>query len=948
MVLELSKSLSLDIGDIYQRGLLIEEDQQESYLRLMVDVWTLVDTYHQTIIRNWLINTDPLLNDEGKLIWFSVPSKGQLYDLPFDIEFATELPRRLAYKIYEALKEEKQFLPLGVRNAFWKLTRCIQSNQDVQDFNIFEKIRDLSVNAQKSIETFRNFKGGPAELNAICSNLLLPASTQFQVLVMDRILAQPNHPRYEETLRLLQGSYFKGSVGAFHKGVDGLFYRINEITETLYHRAEQLGLSRSDLLQAQTITVKDEHLFGEENEREDFVTRYWSKLQRLPFAEVQRRWGSSSLYKKYERTRHMEAATQSGIEHLSLFFFQLVDTAKKFEDPNSLLYTTLRAERLFEIRTERGYQQTREWLRENFIHLLSLLGEVFDEFMRRKHAYPHFRLPEIFGKALQEQNRGPTNAYAALHVSLGAIEEIQVSLQKEDDEDGVPLIQSCFGQLDQIIALVHTHSLENLENFFEICLAFPNPKDRLQPFQTIRAFAEKSNRLRAELEERVYGAFNRLETYGELEPAELSRVLAIIRKHNFNALGILDFSPINTSGYEEKFEKACAAPTISEKLLSFECLYEELKSLPSLNVLNNILKSWSREIKTDYLEYRTFVQENHKHLSRFAKKLVEEVRALLQREPGKSKRLRWRAFSFWDRAGENMGKRLGEFETHFGRIGSIKECRTLISQLSELRKENLDHQSWFRSDLHSKNDAAKKLGFKMSPALLSAIFADLTENYTKLRTIKRETDHLYYRVRQRLREMGIAGDIEYLKQSLNIEDIEQLKRIYSLKSDCQEEDLQLFAYSFIQRTEKMKNAIARAQKVTRSTEPKNLFTSCFDKFLSTYIEKKSCPPEFKLALLLFDEEYLDEECQYLLNFLNFTSPTKLCDSQTFKNIRHIFELDRQQVPHIKEWLSAFWLKIGATLRTFKPQRFQSNYIANQKTFLAQIRRFGNENLTLKP
>ena len=222
----------LNIEDVHRQGMLMEERRSDFYIELMTDAHLILNNFGEAICRNEQMDVQNVRTREGNIIWCTISYRNQNYELPYDFEFVTELERPLAERVLRNLKDDVRSMSLPNQRILLELKNALAGPFDERgELKVFEEVRQISAQALANIEKARLFKGGRGELNNLHQSFSLPVRTHFRLLLVKKILEHNTHPRFAETMSLLDKSYYKGSVEAFKQNLRMLFIALSRIVK---------------------------------------------------------------------------------------------------------------------------------------------------------------------------------------------------------------------------------------------------------------------------------------------------------------------------------------------------------------------------------------------------------------------------------------------------------------------------------------------------------------------------------------------------------------------------------------------------------------------------------------------------------------------------------------------------------------------------------------------
>ena len=923
---QLAKNVIPRPKDLYNRSLQIDGPQSEGYLNLMVDVWILVDREQQDILENGRFDLSSLQNKESNFIWFSFYERSASFDLPFDFVFAKHLPHKLIKAIIAAIKTEGS--TLAYRNSIIavQLGDLLDPSQSMQGaLNIFEELRTVIQGMQELKKEAAHFKGEPRKLQELMNKIQVPMNIQFEWLILKKILSDSKHALYEEKLSLLDRSYFKGSVGSFIQNLSQVLLHLNAMREEI---AQKYGLVTVE----QTRGSKNDPFQPEDHA----ATQYWVRLQRLPFTEVRKKWNAARFQERLSRLASSQVI-QKNAERLTVLLWDLREKISKSMEADGQVMANLEAERNFEIRTQSDFEQAVCWLEENTVKLMETMHRCYLECELRSSNNPNLVFPNEIEVAFKQ------NTYVKpewLETDASPLESEFLNLSSfvhGSANDRIRALTALNGKVEEKIGNLKP---EDLNVWLSHVRGQPD-EARLETYRSSIIGAHRLTRLRQAIMKEVAHSFQDLEDLQLLEPVTVEKCLDLSQKLNIHRFQTLDLEDLDISKYREARQEAQVCEDPGKRLLRLYILFRTLSGLPPDSHLKNYLNTWRQDLSRPiFSEFQEYIQNNRPLLERFQGPLLKVMRKCLEETVGVCKRVRWTAMGIWPLSREYFEEKYLSIENDILKISSASAGSAVSKSLSLLSKQALDAQIVCTPEASNWNKVHEKLSLEelKGTPFYETFSREFQENGAALLKIKPFIDQAHYRARKAQSRFGESSELEHLKLSLSAHDIHEICKNFNLRSDCSQEDVQLFGSAYRNREETFKATL-------KESNEKALDGTVFSKLtqITNKGKVRSLTAHEKLQLLMSSQKLLDAEILLFRRLLNFTRTNLIMQTQTFLNILELFQLV-QKSKTAAEPLKIFRNILVKKLEGEQPANFRLNYEVNLATFFTYLHRIIGDRL----
>lgn len=922
----------------------------KAYVAMMVDITAAINGCPMGKLKN--IDIEEIKGQTGHLINYQI--KGVEDAIPCDLEFVPQLYSHFRRPTVLVLKRIQKHMMANHRRVLARLEReqALEKIVDMTSFDVSSKIRLALEEIARYQKMSTMVRGGGRKLDILMQALQVPSRTRFDLLMVDRILRDPHHPRHHEAMEWVSRSKFKGNAKAVHSLINNGFQVLDNAANRILDIMEDL----SGLQLSRDTTNVDVHrswyALGNTLPRgEDFVKSFTAeeqveqRIKRLTFPMVRIGWDAERLRATKDRFIVELNVPKIQAAQLSNLFFEIEKKIESSTKPDGEVMAAIQTDFENGMLSNRERDEAERWVRDNKIKLQELMMEVHEALHEIKKSNPNIALPEKLESTLERIKSGLAGDRSDSlqdiegelnNLNVGDLERRLAQLEKKMENPDGELLQELADLRDEINKRIDRISIKNIDFHQKVRETFQDFQEYENKVLELYKLEEQLEHMRVNSENWLLDVF-RMCSYKGIQERTLHRCMGVVVDHMLNHLRKLDYRVIDGDAFESYLE-AAVKQDADESVLRLDMLLQELEAVPKAEQLLNALQGWEKDLDKDkYKEKESYILSNSEKLQEVVDKARAELRERLGNSRVQSRRLRFEVFGLSDVLAETLKTLLDSMMAMAPRVADAKEGEQLISSLQTLESQIIEAQRVTKPG----GDAYKKLSQmeankQLDPNLIRDLHRDLELNFTDLDQLLEETGQALKRVRHLQNRFGAKKDTDYLDVTLNINDLDRLKDVYDFIDTVTMEDIKRFCVAYNLKSGLLESLFQKAKKKDISV-PAEVMQQFNSKAYKLFRDKRYISLQMKTAIYKASKEIFEAETQLLCHTLNLVQPEHIRKKAGYVGFLAILEQAKKGDPHLTKLLGLVWGRTQTRLFNYKPKNHQKNFEGNRQALLTDVK-----------
>jgi len=209
---------------------------------------------------------------------------------------------------------------------------------------------------------------------------------------------------------------------------------------------------------------------------------------------------------------------------------------------------------------------------------------------------------------------------------------------------------------------------------------------------------------------------------------------------------------------------------------------------------------------------------------------------------------------------------------------------------------------------------------------------DLQENYSDLNALLKTINDDLCTLRTLQNEMGQRHETEVFSLTINLDDYEQLQKIYTFVDNITMLDIKRFGIVYKLRNTLMDETFRKALG-NHDSIPPALSRMINRKVYKSYQDSKNIPVDLKIEILRNIPDILEAECRLLIYTLEFTAHQAIRTKSIYRTLLQILERSRKARGEQVQEIKRIWNIYLAKMKQYRPANYQQNYQNNKKRLL---------------
>ncbi len=954
----LKKKYIEPIGTIQVKNQTLDERISKDYIINMASVLCILDRFEGKIHNKDILTTD-FKSQRSYCIKFEIREDDEVFHLKLDVEFCIFLSRKTKLNLMEKFKDsyfglghENRRALIRTRNSLEKPKREI-AFPDVTMFRVAEQAKKDVDKSISEANAFRELGMNKNALHILNGGYVPPNQAICQCLYMFMVALDEQNPNNADALKGFE-AYFKGSLAAAEQN-------LNLYIDKICRDSKRIDINAKWIHKSKTIQEQNDDPLAWKNDSLNLTrcvleigtlssdAEFWIKLQRVPFEKVKESF-------KCEKFRHQKLMSrsfsdpQAKVLYLARLLFSIADHVEKLTVPDGLPRLSLEIDSALSVINWAYYHESLEWIWNNRLDLIGLMNEIMEEIDQSKG---DSLLPKGIQETLDRMHEDKIRPH----------QELQKRIQEERVRLGDRVGQAVV--TNELTSLLDKRTLI-LDTYYALNISNPGVLGSLMAGFSGEGFLREVNERMAQIDELM-------KTLSSTEEDILSSYLSssdlmhLTLAHRKACLELLyrtvvkhfcdeDFSYMSPDYF--KYERAAMLSQCTNELQQItllECIIDEFYNLPSKESLKN--KIVDRDVNRQE-EILKKAEEKWLEAKQIVVELEKKFLELVQRHPEVDIESKLKALGLRGVLPSSFEAILKDEERVVNfvdvlkidqnldrNVGKIKEVETMLVDLQKLFQPiNFDNMI---PVLQERNQVV------FSEEFINQLRSDFNLAYKQLLKVKKQADDLIYKVRLEEKALGYNGEVEHYKVSLNVEDVDELRRNYSLCEQTNQDDLKLFCYIHEQRKTMFHTLYNKvlSDHLVKNIVPANPFDRRVDERLRRkslkdwriMLEDGKYDPTIKAYLLYQHKNLLLLEIRLFALYLNFCKPSDFKDKAIYKNFIALFQaIGSDKSPEFKKVIFNINKTVVAELESYKPKGRADDYLRNQRSFrkeIAEITRF---------
>jgi hypothetical protein len=890
------------------------------------------------------IGCGELEEQSGHLIYYTVrhpgPSGKKEWTIPFDVHYLPELYGHLKNPTVIILRRIRRFLMSPHRKILARLEEEQAKERRLGLSSLdFHKLLEQGLNEVKRCKELGEFaKTTTRKLDILTKGLHVPAQIQSDFKMVMRMLEDPHHLRNKAAENWLAASSFDGSKLALKRFTDDCERIFKGKIDDIFNTMEKLSGIPFDRDIKNLSGGFNWYSLGTPLRRgEDFVRMFENeertegRIRRLTFFIVRTAWDADSFRERMEQAKPNPRNLQECCSELARIFFELEEKIRSSTQKDGDVQMAIRTDLENRMLSPKEAREAEQWVQQNKARLSDLKLKLFDLLLNTKATYADAAFPEHLEALLTGNEQGDASYEEAKMPKIGILDLHREAESLENQMvPSVDFLERLLDTRDKIIE--RKASMEGFafqDQVRRACNGFEQYEEKLVELQRVET---RLDEMRIRIEEQIIECYREMD-YTGIKEATLERAFDLVVDHMLVAIKRLDYSAVEESRFRGYVEQALAMDT-QTSLFHLDWLLHEIHVIPRQDQLINALADWEKTLEKEaFEEKQEQIIQNEVKLQA----LVEEIRAELRERLGmaeiKPQRLRFEVFGLADAYSGNLRALLEGFMRMAPLVTSEDEGARLIANVQALESQTIEAQRLTKPDgeAHQKLAEMKRLDL-LHKDIVRDLYEDLERNFGALDQLLKDINQGLKRLRLLQNRFGGDHDTEHLVITINIDDLEELKRIYHFVDSITVMDMKRFGVVYRQRYTLLDDLFEKAHQKNPDL-PEQVAQVITGRVYKNYKAKRILPVEVKTTILAEVPEVLEFECQLLIRTLNFVSSAEIRNKVVYKAILRMLEQVKSMGRDKKRSLRRIWTRYRNAIDQYKPQHYARNYENNARALV---------------
>ncbi|CAM2009346.1 hypothetical protein [Acanthopleuribacter pedis] len=897
------------------------------------------------------IDIAELRDQMGHLLYFSI--KHLPLPVPYDVEYLPLLKSHFRNPTVIVMRRIRRLLMAPHRRILTKLEEEQARERHLSFHNL-----DVSRRMRSGIEEMQRYqsmskltKSVSRKLDILTKALHVPAQFHAEFKVFLQMIDDPHHLRHQEAVKWVAGSPFQGNLKVLRKVIEDGLHLLDGKSNEIFDEMERLsGMSLNRNMDALEVHANWFALGASQKRGEDFVTLFSNeeqverKLKRTTWFMVRAVWDADAFRGLIDSLFPSQRELQENLGKLAAIYFDIEEKIRTITRPDGEPNQAIDNDATLGTLSEKEAAEARAWLQTNKTQLQRLKLELFQILIDLKKKYPDLALPDAISAMVESEigDQGdkpkdttqPRLSILDLHQNF---EQLQDRAQVSDGAllaDWLALRKKILQRLAMFgDTLMHRQLRADCSDFGEY-------ERKLLDFAAAESRLEE---LRMNCEEQLITCYRDM-SYQGVEETVLQEALDLIMDRNLMQLKKLDYSVLDADHYADMVDRALQfAP--EECMYQLDQLLHEMHSLPRQEQLIHALSDWESQLKKkEYEAKQAFIFENEQRLQKIVDDLRAELRERIEDVPVRPARLRFEIFSLSDCFAGNLRTLLRALLRSAPLVTSQQEGERLIDNIQSIESQVIEAQRLTRKGGESQDRLRELSRAGLLPkVIIEELKKDMVGNFDDLNTLLGEVNEGLKEVRQLQNRFGGHFETSQFKVTINIDDLERLKGIYSFVENITLMDVKRFGVVYQHKNQLMDDLYERAYNKAPEVPP-NIVKQINRRAYKKYKDDKRVPMDLKIDMLRDVPEILESETELLVRTLNFVSMQQIREKALYKGILHMMSAVKKADRERLRVLRRIWMYYRKRLQQFKPRNFIKNYDTNVRCLITDVQELVGDRL----
>lgn len=914
----------------------------QEYIAISLGLVKLLNGYQRGSVTNF--DTRQLRAQTGHFLLVNL--RGISNPVPLDLAYLDRLKSHFKNPAILVLRRIRKYLMPYHRKLLADMERDQVEERRLDLVNL-----DVNKHIRTSMDTMQRFEA-MAELTGTVTRKLdilakaanAPARAKWDFELLENIFEDQHHLRSEQAGEWLKRSVFQGNKKVLDKTINGGIDMMDRRSERIYTRLEALTGIPFDREAATPGSIDWYALAARLKRDEDFIRvfdaedKIFSRLRRHSFHTVQAAYNADKFKKLLLDQLEDQEDKQHQLDKLSEIYFELDTCIENSLGANAEGESAIRTDKASGRLTDDESEAALAWVQKNKTRLQSMRLETFRKITELAENNPELITPERIQHLIeqdQEIEEEPLNAEGLL--PLIPIRELRAELVKISAD----LEAEAFEKLKRYHALerkiiswiAFIADLEIHQQIYKGCSGYRQFEEELEKLDDMEG---QLINLRRNCTARLVETFREAD-YTELDREMIDDCLAATVDAMLESLRELEYGVIQVDHYRKIFERT---PELKKAaVVHLDVLFSLVHAVPGQVQLFAALNDWEKELQPKILaEKQNFIIDNEFKLQ----ELIDDIRAALRELMSDgcpfTRRLRFDVFGLADCYAGGLRLLLEGQMRRAERLVTLEDAEHLLEQVQAVEAQVIEAQRITRPG----GDAEERLGQLQKNELISSAFGamlseDLKENFADLDGLLTDINQSLRRIREFQNRKGGDHETDLFNLTINLNDYEQLKRIYTFVDNISMMDLKRFGITYKARNKLMDEVFTKGLRNHESIPPEvaRLITR---KIYKAYGENKNIPVDLKIAILYNMPEIMEAESRLLMRTLNFSAHKHIHEKSIYQAQLQILERARKSSDEQLTALRGIWNSYLHRMKQFKPSNYTQNYELNS----ARLKKDGNE------
>lgn len=940
-----------EIVTVAQDYKLLQARNSKGFVQLMVDVCAAINACPMGKLVN--LDVDELKNQTGFLLYYQI--KGLDDPIPCDVEFITQLYSHFRKPTVIVLRRIQKHLNAGHRRILGRMEReqALERVVNMSEFDVSAKIRN-ALNEMNRFKAMADLvRGGGRKLDILTQALNVPSRARFELITIDRILRDNYHIRYEEAMKWLNNSKFKSNVNAIFGLIKNGFQMLDSAGNKILDLMEELAGVQFPRDTSAIDLQRNWYSLGNALPRgEEFAKAFTAeeqveqKIKRLTFPMARVAWDVDRLRNMRDRMLVDLNVVKVQVAQLTNLIFDLEKKILSASKPDGDVMVAILSDFDNGMLSIREREDAEKWAKENRIRLQELMMETFESLKDIKGKHPKVVLSEEIeatinriktGLASDRQSHQEEMELSLENMTIkdlvDLVQQLEVKLEHPDAE----VLQGLVDALEKVSQRIDQISIKNINFHKQVRDAFQDFSEYENKVLELYKMEEQLEQMRINLEGWLHDSY-RVISYVNVSEKTLSRCMDVVIGQMLLSLKKLDFHCIDATMFQTYYDEACKLKE-QDRIVHLDQLLQEVEAVPRSEQLINTLKDWEKTLgAADFREKERFVLDNSDKLQLLSEKLRADLREHLSSGgKGLSRRLRFEVFGLSDCLADSLRNLFNGVMSLAERLANDQEGELVVANLQSLEAQVMEAQKSTNSGGDAYTRLTQMLAKETLPKqLVQEMERDLELNFKDLNQLLCDVGAGMKRVKLIQNKFGGNKDTDYLDVTININDIEDLKKVYDFIDGVTLEDTKRFCVSYNLKTALISNIFERALKKD-PTVAKEIVQHFTKKNYALFIEKRFIALPLKTAIMKNSKEIFEAECHLLCHTLNLVKGLNIRKKASYQSMMTLLGQAKGADQQVVKTLGLLWGRLQTRLFKFKPVNHEKNYEGNRQAMMSDVK-----------